>query len=211
MSEGLQNSIVVVAGQKGHGKSTFLRKTFNTEPALALIDTLGEHIDWCPRCPENSLAKQVEWLASPPEKFHASFAISPRFKDEFGDNLHFNKLCQAIYMAGDMSVIIEEADRWYPNAGGANWSNPSAGALVEYGRHRQIDLTLVTRNLTIMDRKLTSQVDLFVLFRQQEPRYLEAMEDRFTEEIVDIVMSLPKFEYLVVDRDRNYEQRRIEL
>jgi hypothetical protein len=209
MPEGIQNSIVGVAGMKGHGKSTWLRTYLSDSKALALIDTLGEHRDWCPPCPEKDIDKQVRWLAEPPEEFRASFMISPRFKDENGDNLHFNKLCQSIYMAGDMDVVIEESDRWYPNSGGASWANPAAGTLVEYGRHRQLDLVWVTRNLTIVDRKLTSQTDIFVLFKQQEPRYLESMRERFTDEIIDTVEALEHFEFVIVHPNKEWHKYKL--
>jgi hypothetical protein len=193
--ESLQNCIIGIAGMKGYGKSTYLKNNFENSHALALIDTLGEHSAWCPPCPEKDIEKQVEWLASPPDKFMASFMLNPELKDENRDELHFNMLLKAAYMAGDMTLVIEEVD----NHASANYLPPGLKIVVDYGRHRSLDIVWLTRNLPDVPRKLTSQTDIFVLFRQQEPLYLEKLGDRFPREVVDEVAKLPKFSYIIIN------------
>jgi len=205
MSESIQNSIIAVAGMKGHGKSTWLRANMTEERSLAIIDTLGEHRDWCPMCPAKEMDEQVRMLAEPPEHFQWSFMVSPHHKDENGNNLHFESLCSAAMLAGEMTLVIEEVDHY----ASANFISPSLQVLVDYGRHKLVNVVWLTRNLSVVPRILTSQTDLFVLFKQQEPRYLEAMEDRFTEEIVDAVEALPQFEYITVDREKNWERHKL--
>lgn len=200
--ENIQNEIIGIAGMKGFGKSTFMKQTFSSEPAVALIDTLGEHADWFPRCPEPSIPGQVLYLASPPEQFQTSFILNPFG----GGNAHFNALMKAAYLAGDMTLIIEEMD----NYSRANSEEPGTKLIINYGRHRLVNLVWITRNLPAVSRLVTSQTDIFILFRQQEPIYLESMADRFTPEIVEQVAILPQFEYLAVDRDKNWQRYRLD-
>src|SRR5258708_999259 len=101
----LQNLIVGISGEKGAGKSTLLRQLAGEEPALALIDTLGEHDALFPVHP-GSPREQVLDLAEPPETFKWSFLLDPDHEVK-----HFNALCRAAYRSGDMTFAIEEVDR----------------------------------------------------------------------------------------------------
>lgn len=188
----MQNVICGIAGMKGYGKSTYLQQLLQNDQCLALIDTLGEHSSWCPECPERNIAAQVRALASPPEKFRWSFRLPPGKAASA-----FNFLARAAYMAGEMTFAVEEIDYF----SSANADEEGTELLVRYGRHRRVDLVWLTRNITDVSRRLTSQTDCYVFFRIQEPRYIESLGDRIGYEVAEEVAVLPKFHYLVCTRD----------
>lgn len=189
----MQNVIVGVAGMKGHGKSTYLRNMLQDEPALALVDTLGEHSAWCEPFPSPLLEDQVLFLAGPPPSFRHSFVL-PAGKEL---EPHFNFLCRAAYISGGMTVAVEEVDYFSSSGSDAE----GLELLIRYGRHRGVNLVWVARNLVEVSRRLTSQTDAYVLFRTQEPRYIEGLGERLTPEIAREVEQLPQFEYIVCSKD----------
>jgi len=191
----LQNLIVGISGEKGAGKSTLLRHLARDEPALALVDTLGEHEAWCPRHP-GSPRQQIIDLAEPPETFAWSFLLdsnSPK-----AEAAHFNALARAAYRAGDLTFCIEECDR-YSKAGS---DLPGLKILYDYGRHRRVNVVWLTRNLDAVSRRLTSQTDVFYFFRQTEPLYIGGIEDRVGPEIALEVQKLPKFHYIMCAKEQ---------
>jgi hypothetical protein len=193
----LQNLIVGISGEKGAGKSTLLEQLTRQEPALALIDTLGEHQPWCPMFP-GSNREQIIALAEPPETFKWSFLIDPDH-----EKAHFNALCRAAYRSGDMTFVVEEVDRYSTPV--SDW--PGLKIMYDYGRHRRVNLLWATRNLATVSRKLTSQTDVLYFFRQNEPKYVRDLEERIgalgklyrdiSEDLALEVLDLPKFSYIL--------------
>jgi hypothetical protein len=183
-----QNVICGISGLKGYGKSSFLRELVRSENSLVIVDTLGEHSDWCPRCPGDSIREQVALLSEPPESFQWSFLLTPGKAEE-----HLDYLCKAAYRAGDLTFVLEETDYF----SSANSDCAGVELLVRYGRHRGINLVWVTRNMSEISRRLTSQTDTFVLFRMTEPLYIDALSKRVSPEIALEVERLPQFEYIV--------------
>lgn len=186
-----ENIICGIGGQKGYGKSTFLRELVKDESSLVVVDTLGEHSDWCPECPAESLQEQVALLAEPPDAFQWSFMLKPGDAEN-----HLDYLCKAAYRAGDMTFVLEEADYF----SSANHDCDGMELLIRYGRHRAINLIWVTRNLSEISRRMTSQTDMFVLFRMSEPLYIDALAKRISPEVALRVEQLPKYEYLICQK-----------
>jgi hypothetical protein len=186
----LQNLIVGISGEKGAGKSTLLRQLAGEEPALALVDTLGEHEAWCPRHP-GTPREQIADLAEPPDTFKWSFLLDPESAKT--EAAHFNGLCRAAYRAGDLTFAIEECDRY--SKAGSDLSGLKI--LYDYGRHKRVNVVWLTRNLVAVSRRLTSLTDVFYFFRQSEPLYVKGIEDRVGPEIALEVQNLPKFHYIL--------------
>lgn len=192
----LQNLIIGISGVKGYGKSTYLRELVGDESSLAIVDTLGEHTDWCPVCPGDSLKEQIEMLAEPPEEFQWSFMLNPSDAES-----HLDYLCKAAYRAGGLTFVLEEADYF----SSANRDCEGMELLIRYGRHRGINLVWVTRNLVEISRRMTSQTDVFVMFRTQEPLYIEKLAKRMTPEVALEIQNLPRFEYVICQPGQSSE------
>jgi hypothetical protein len=194
-----ENIICGIGGQKGYGKSTFLRELVKDESSLVVVDTLDEHADWCPPCPVDSIKEQVALLSEPPETFQWSFMLKPGDTEE-----HLNFLCKAAYRAGGLTFVLEEADYF----SSANHDCEGMELLIRYGRHRAINLIWVTRNLSEISRRMTSQTDIFVLFRMSEPLYIDALAKRISAEVALEVEQLPMHEYIICQKGREAERIR---
>ena len=170
----LQNLIIGIPGMKGYGKSTYLKELVEGESSLAIVDTLGEHKEWCPECPGESIREQVEMLSEPPEEFRWSFMLNPSDSES-----HLDYLCKAAYRAGGMTFVLEEADYF----SSANRDCEGMELLIRYGRHRGINLVWLCRNVVEVSRRLSSQTDAFVMFRTSEPLYIEKLAKRLSPEL----------------------------
>lgn len=186
----MQNLIVGIVGIKGYGKSTYLRELVADEGSLVVVDTLGEHMDWCPSCPAETLKEQVEMLAEPPEEFRWSFMLNP----EDSEN-HLNFLAKAAYRAGGMTFVLEEADFFSR----PNKDSQGLELLIRYGRHRGINIVWLARNPGEVSRRLTSQTDVFVLFKTSEPLFVDKLAKRLSPEIAAQITQLEKFHYLICE------------
>lgn len=189
-----QNLIVGISGQKGFGKSTYLQELVGDENCLCVIDTLGEHREWCPSCPADDVGEMVEMLAEPPPSFKWSFLLDPTKAED-----HLDYLAKAAYRAGDMTFVLEETDYF----SSANADCAGVDLLTRYGRHRNINLVWVTRNMAHISRQLTSQTDVFVLFRQSEPLYIETLAKRVSPDVALQVEQLPRYEYIIVPKSED--------
>lgn len=176
---------------KGFGKSTFLRELVGDEQSLVVVDTLGEHAEWCPGCPAESMKEQVAFLSEPPESFKWSFLLNPQDPER-----HLDYLAKAAYRAGDLTFVLEETDYF----SSANSDCEGVDLLTRYGRHRGINLVWITRNLAAISRQLTSQTDAFILFRTSEPLHIDALAKRISPEIAVEVSQLPRYEYIIVPK-----------
>ncbi len=192
----LQNLIIGIPGMKGYGKSTYLKELVEDESSLVIVDTLGEHKDWCPECPGESIREQVEMLAEPPEEFRWSFMLNPSDSES-----HLDYLCKAAYRAGGMTFVLEEADYF----SSANRDCEGMELLIRYGRHRGINLVWLCRNVVEVSRRLSSQTDVYVMFRTAEPLYIEKLAKRLSPELALEIQSLPRFHYLICQPGQSNE------
>lgn len=192
----LQNLIIGIPGMKGYGKSTYLKELVEGEESLVIVDTLGEHKEWCPECPGESIREQVEMLAEPPESFRWSFMLNPSDSES-----HLDYLCKAAYRAGGLTFVLEEADYF----SSANRDCEGMELLIRYGRHRGINLVWLCRNVVEVSRRLSSQTDAFVMFRTAEPLYIEKLAKRLSPELALEIQSLPRFHYLICQPGQSTE------
>lgn len=185
-----QNFILGVAGRKGSGKSTWVTERTRSLERVACIDTLGEYSNVFPPHP-GTLEEQVLFLSSNTENnFQSSFLLPPEYM-----GTAFNFLCKAAYMAGNLTVIIEEID-YFSKPG---WNQEGLDLLIRYGRHRNVNVIYTVRNLVETSRRLTSQTDVFVIFRIDEPIYLDGIEKRLGADVAVKVANLGEHENIIIE------------
>jgi hypothetical protein len=160
---------------------------------VAVIDTLGEYSEIFPPLPgQLTLAEQVYLFAKwrPESSVQASFLLPPEHM-----STAFNYLCKAAYMAGNLTLVIEEIDYFSK----PTWNEPGLDLLIRYGRHRNVNVIYTVRNLVETSRRLTSQTDAFVIFRIDEPRYLDEIEKRLGVDVAVRVANLGEHEHTIVE------------
>ena len=98
-------------------------------------------------------------------------------------------------VSADELEELEEID-YYCSSG---FQNFGLNLIVQYGRHGPVNLLWTARNLVKVSRTLTSETDIYILFRMQEPAWLDALAERLGDEVAQEVSTLEKFEYLTVE------------
>lgn len=183
-----QNTVTVVLGKKGSGKSTLVGEIIQDEPRVWVIDSLAEYGK------ERGLEVCSEWeecvSAIEDSPSRSKFQISIRLLHE-DDNLDMIDLCYDA--AGDINarghnslLVIEETSLYV-----APTTLPDEIAqLIRYGRHRQLDLVFVSRRSAELHRDLTANADVLVTFRTTEPRDLQYLSAYFTPEEIEKIKTL---------------------
>jgi hypothetical protein len=205
MADGLT---IGVAGMTGTGKTSWLRQEMADEHRLIVFDTRGEH-DWLPAWePENnapySLSGFLDWL----DRFESGEGFQIRIVppgEETRSNVWLEFIGKKAYMLGDMTVAVEEADLYSSPAG----ENPGIRTLHNYSRNRGVSLIYLTRVVNSVNRLMTANTKGWILFRLEEPRYLESLDARFDFDVVTEVGSLADLEYIRVNPDRSWTRERI--
>jgi len=193
-----------IAGITGSGKTSWVRQHLKDESRLILIDVRGEH-NWLPLwvAEENKSDDLEDALAAVSIANRSDAEVRFRFLlPADRDQVWVEFLGKLAYHIGNVTFILEEADI-YSNA---NWDNPGVRCLHNYSRSQGVTFIYLTRNLPAISRRLTSNTKAWVLFRQSEPRYLDQLEARFDEEIVEIVAGLDDLEYVQVFSDHTWEK-----
>jgi hypothetical protein len=190
-----RNSIIGIAGMRGHGKSTILREKVSGLPRVLIIDTLADHGEWAPRLPGGE-REQIDAITA--GKFTCNSVLVP--VEEDAQQFLFQAYAKACYASAvqqkqEVTLVVEEVD-WYSNP---NWENEGLKLIVQYGRHGPVNLVWTARNLGSVSRKLTSETDLYILFSVQEPAWLDALSERLGADVSSEVSGLEQFHYIIVD------------
>jgi hypothetical protein len=184
---GRRNVIIGCVGRRGSGKSTVLRRLLETCPRLAVLDVVGEHT-WLP-----NQMPPADW-----ERFFAwshgrdRWAAACIPEDLDSDVPAFARL---IYERGDCVVGWEEL----PMYSAPGHLDPALDKIIRLGRHRRISLIWTAQRAAEVPRRVTAATDWFILFRQTEPRDLDALEERCGPGVRERIGALGAHDYLVWD------------
>src|SRR5258708_15219672 len=196
------NAIIGVVGMRGHGKSTKMRETLHDRPHVLVVDRLAEHggegnnPGWTETL-KGSISQNINRILS--GKWQRVSVLLPVNEEE--QQIAFLYYCRAVYacarkLKSDLTLVVEEID-WYSKP---NWENEGLKLIIQYGRHGPVNLVWTARNIGSGSRKLTSETDMYVLFRVQEPIWLDAMRERLSTEVAERVSELPEFHFLLTDK-----------
>lgn len=179
----MQNTVLVVIGKKGSGKSTLVAEIVAEHPKSITIDSMAEYDD----------GYEVVYEEECPDAILAAVR-RPRFRLACRclaaeDNLDLIRLTYA--SAEDcpgLFLIVEETSLYCSPT-----SLPDEiAAVVRYGRHRQLDLCFVARRPSELHRDLTANADVLITFRTQEPRDLIYLRTFYGDEALTL-QSLPDY------------------
>ncbi|NVM23722.1 MAG: hypothetical protein HWN68_18330 [Desulfobacterales bacterium] len=152
----MKNEIIFVSGQRGSGKTTWIKSHLRDLNRYLLYDTLGEY-----EAPTRFLDIEslLEYCKAKREGFFEVVFDPPNDED-------FPVFCRIALAVRRIYVVIEEMDLF---------SKPSETPielqrLIKYGRHYEINIIGVSRRPAEVSRLFTSQATRFILFKQIEPR-----------------------------------------
>lgn len=191
---GLQNRIVAIAGRKGSGKSTLNTEILHHANRLFIFDTMGEH-SWVPnRYTELDEAYNfILECGAQDQNFVGSFV--PEGATEDALERDFSEICRAIYEGGNVTYSVEEL----PMLSSPQYVPPAYDRLVRLARHRCINLGYTGQRLSECPRRVTSATDVFILFSHTEPRDLDAIAERTSPEVSQVVYALGEHEFVIYD------------
>lgn len=113
----------------------------------------------------------------------------------FEDEQEISAVLDLAYEIGNLTIVCEEVDKILcsPYAIDDNLSR-----IVNYGRHRQIDLITCARRAADVHGSLRASVDEIVTFNQKEKNDLKYLEDRGFN--ADEIASLEKYQNIILSQ-----------
>lgn len=148
----LERDIVSVFGMTGMGKTRWTRAFLRDKPRVIIMDPMVEH--------DGLLFDDLGALID-----HVMHYRTFRVRVEFPDD--FAMLCAIAYAARDCWLVIEETQRVLPQSR----IEPPASFLdiVYRGRHRRVNLLMVSQRPSTVNIAARSQWSRLITFRQSEP------------------------------------------
>lgn len=152
------NEIIFVAGQRGSGKTFWVKHYLAGLSRYLLYDTLGEYdgpryldiISFIEACQQDS-GGYLEAIFDPPT------------------NEDFPYFCRVALSVGRVYVVVEEIDLFT-----TPYNTPvELQKLIKYGRHYGVNIVGVSRRPSEVSRLFTSQATRFIAFLQREPRDIQ--------------------------------------
>lgn len=159
--------VVTVLGQRGSGKTSWVKSRLSFFPRFVLWDTLSEYEGYPIATNLNELYGELSKNEQGPVQ-----VVYRSLSENDVDDL--NIMCQMVMALGDCVLIVEEVD---------TYATPSVipydlKRLLKIGRHYGISMIFVSRRPAEINRLITSQSQRFVCFRIIEPndiRYLRSI------------------------------------
>lgn len=181
---------------RGHGKTT-LASTFLKKPEKPIIclDLFNQFNGKRTFTSSRDLLKHLI-------KTGGANIKEPLFISIF-EKEDFSILCKTAIEHQNLCLILDEVDMFdSPHSQDREFKK-----LIHYGRHYKVDLVTTSRRPHNVSRDLTSQTEMFYVFKVIEERdlkYFEALDGRLPAQI----QPLQKFEYLEFDLT-NVEKKRL--
>ena len=103
------------------------------------------------------------------EKQMAKPSFRVRVWDDYKDENFFTDVCELAYLHQDFILVIDEVDQYC----GANFSPTGFKKLINYGRHKNIEIICTSRSPAEIPKLLVSQMTDLYIFRMIEPNHLK--------------------------------------
>lgn len=180
----MQNSLVAVFGMKGHGKTTYMIRETEAARRLIVIDPLHQFRSGLIFRGASELLQYFN------DRNPDTFRCICRFEDAGEGWKETEAALEFVYELGNVTLAIDEVDKICS----ASVISPALARIINYGRHKGIDLITCARRPARVNRDLTSNADAVICFRVQEPNDLKYLSEfGFTD---SVLKSLPKYEFV---------------
>jgi hypothetical protein len=159
--------VTVVLGKRGSGKSEYVKRNIlpdlKTENYI-IFDPLAEYGKFgviCESFPE--MENYIETQRAKGKKYHAILRFEET--DEWERAFYLYKL-------GNLTMLIEEID-WHCSP---LKISPGLEKNLKYGRHYNCDIVAISRRPAEINRLITSQAQLMIVFEITEPKDIEYLK-----------------------------------
>ena len=147
----MHNEIVLVLGRKGSGKSSLVKNVLIKErDRLIIVDSLSEYNDFLVIEDFESL---VEYCSE-----NKTFQIACQFTSK----IDIEYLFEYIFIEGNLTVCCEEISKYISSYE----RDTSFTKLIDFGRHKNIDIIAIARRPSELSRTFRAQIDTLYTFKQ---------------------------------------------
>ncbi len=180
-----EKKIQLVIGKRGSGKSVLVKHMIRDERRLVIYDIMSEYteavtFDYTER---DRLA--YFWRGLYRQGFRIAYRPL-RPKDEI------DWLAHAVFTLGDLTFVVEEIDAVCTPFDMSEWMQ----AIIQRGRHMNIEMIGVTPAPFGIHRDLTRQAKDIFIFRTSEPRDIQYLRRLLGETIEAKIAALEQYEFV---------------
>jgi hypothetical protein len=181
-----ESQLVVVCGQKGFGKTWWLRHYAYAEPRLLVIDIHDEFPQVTLRLNyQDALDDLAEdtfpcWRRVIPPHDVSTFEWGERFLSELLKS-----------GASDLLLVIPEISAYTRTKGGIEGA--ALEKIILRGRHYRIRLAVDVQRLNRAPGELHSELTQAVIYHTRRPRDLDVLESWGVEDAHEVLPALPKY------------------
>jgi len=191
-----EKKVILIFGKRGSGKSYLGAKLLNDERRLVVFDVMGEYTDGVVFNAEQYEQFIEFWR----RVYRGNFRLIYR---PLRPDVEIERIAELVYACGNVTFFVEEIDCYCS----AYSISDAFAAIVQRGRHKNIQLVGVTQRPFGIHRLLTSQAKEIYVFNTNEPRdrdYLKSLLGVGVEEKLD---KLKQYEHLHWSDDGTDELR----
>lgn len=184
------NTIYVIVGKKGSGKTTLAKKLHAQASRRITIDPMWEYKDGVIVTTFDDLVSYVR-----PRRFAQYSVILRTMDDVERDNvIEFLTTGEPnTPTLPNVTILIDEIDRLCS----PREITDELHRLVNYGRHYGVDLIAVSRRPRAMHRDITANADAIAIGQTQEPRDVDYLEEFVGPQLVAKARALPEYGFAV--------------
>lgn len=190
---------VCLSGQTQYGKSYKAKELFPKYPRAVFYDLKHDpnHKDLTTKYPVIKSVSELNKVLKL-DKFHVVY--QPPYLDFNGAIDHFDKVCKAIFEAGNVALFNDEAAGTTKSSSIGHWFF----VLMTQGLSRGCNVINITQRPTACHNAIISQSDYFVLFRHNVKTDRDKLEG-VVGDAAGPTAVLGKYSYIFVHPDRSFE------
>jgi AAA+ ATPase superfamily predicted ATPase len=180
----MKNEVILITGQRGQGKTTYIKNQIGIYSRVILFDLLGEFTYYDTAYQLREFFEKLSDVKD--ENFFVLNYFNPKTSEE-----DFHVICEAINRLNDIMFVVDEIDYFCSSR-----SIPKQfDEIVKRGRHQGLNLIVATRRPHEIPIIIRSQMTSLITFRQIERNDLQ-----YLKEIIDLpeedISGLEKFNFI---------------
>lgn len=180
-----EKKVKLIIGKRGSGKSYLVKKMIAAERRLFVWDLMSEYNQGVLFGPEN--LREVAWFWR--RFYYRDFRMIYR---PIKPKTEIIPIAELVFELGDMTFVVEEIDSIC-----TSYDLPEQfSAIIQRGRHKNIQLIGLTPAPYGINRDLTRQAKEVYVFNTNEPRDIDYLKNLLGSEIEPMIAGLDQYQFV---------------